>query len=780
MSNSLLLWQIDAGWPTLFGFGFGSLAMLGWLGAAAAPILIHLWNKRKYHEVPWAAMEYLLAAMRRNARRIQLEQWLLLALRTLLVLLLVLAAAQPYLEQVGLPFVPGQRTLKLLVLDGSYSMAYKPTDKTRFEKAKQIAQQIVEESRQGDAFALVLMAAPPSVIVGTPAVEARPFLEEIENLKMLHAGADLPVTLAKVEEILDRAAGSGLARSEVYFISDMGRNTWMPELGRRESPAEARGGASPAGKSTSSGAAHAQGSAVADSEATGLDAMAAFRQQVERLAKQATLVVIDVGQGGGAENLAVTELTTNDPFVTVGAEMAFNVEVRNFGQQAQNHHLLECFVDGRRVKETYVDVAPGAEARAGFNYRFESAGDHVVEARLGADLLDIDNHRWLSQPVKSHLRVLCVNGKPAAGGLAGATDYIVRALNPEEDPAQLGVVRTDVIAESGLLEQNLAQYDCVFLCNIGQFTGSEARWLDSYLRQGGGLVFFLGDRVQSDRYNQVLDSERGVHVLPARIGPLAAESQYRFDPLDYRDPLVSVFKGREQAGLLTTPIYRYFKLTLPEHSRASVPLAFDDGDPAIVTETIERGRVILAATDGSLSSVDAVHRTPWNAWPAWPSFLPMVQEILAAAVAGQQGQRNVQVGQPLGELVDANSATAALVLTTPDKRREELRTTTDQDGVRWSFGDTMLSGIYAVEYGSPRPHDEDYAVNVDTAESNLARIDPEELPKGFVMHSQSGIDEPTNAEVGRRSDLHRMLLYGVLGLLFTETLLAWRFGNRRS
>src|SRR5580698_9878312 len=94
----------------LLAFGFGALPMLGWLAAAAAPILIHLWNKRKYREVPWAAMEYLLAAMRKNARRIQLEQWLLLAVRTLLIVLLVLAVAQPYAEQLGLSFVGGQRT----------------------------------------------------------------------------------------------------------------------------------------------------------------------------------------------------------------------------------------------------------------------------------------------------------------------------------------------------------------------------------------------------------------------------------------------------------------------------------------------------------------------------------------------------------------------------------------------------------------------------------------------------------------------------------------------
>src|SRR4029078_11162778 len=80
----------------LFAFGFGNLAMLGWLAAAAAPLLIHLWRRHRYRESPWAWMQFLLAAMRKNARRLQLQQWLLLAVRTLIILLVVLAVAEPY------------------------------------------------------------------------------------------------------------------------------------------------------------------------------------------------------------------------------------------------------------------------------------------------------------------------------------------------------------------------------------------------------------------------------------------------------------------------------------------------------------------------------------------------------------------------------------------------------------------------------------------------------------------------------------------------------------
>ncbi len=93
---------------------------------------------------------------------------------------------------------------------------------------------------------------------------------------------------------------------------------------------------------------------------------------------------------------------------------------------------------------------------------------------------------------------------------------------------------------------------------------------------------------------------------------------------------------------------------------------------------------------------------------------------------------------------------------------------------------TRPSGIYKVEFGPSPQREELFAVNVDTAESNLARVDPQDLPPGFTMNRGAELDEPDTGVVGRRSGLHKMLLYGVLGLLFCETFLAWRFGNRRS
>src|SRR5216684_9285952 len=86
----------------LFGFLETPLSALAVaIGAASLPIIIHLLNRKRFRVVTWAAMRFLLAAQRKNTRRMRLEQLILLAVRTLLVLLLVLAMASvmPWAEE---------------------------------------------------------------------------------------------------------------------------------------------------------------------------------------------------------------------------------------------------------------------------------------------------------------------------------------------------------------------------------------------------------------------------------------------------------------------------------------------------------------------------------------------------------------------------------------------------------------------------------------------------------------------------------------------------------
>jgi len=726
--------------PTVFtlAFGFGNLWMLAWLAAAAAPLLIHLWSRNRHRETPWAAMEFLLTVMRKHSRRIRIQHLLLLAVRTAIIALVVLAVAQPYAEQLGRPFTAGKRTHRVFVVDRSYSMDYQPQQASRlFDRAKQLVIGMVRASPQGDGFSLIDMGNPPQVVVGGPAFEPSNFIDEVTALKVSHAGADLAATLGKVEQVITQGRKShpGLVQTQVVVLSDMSRVTW---------------------------------SAAVDANS----ANAGPRSRLMQIAEMAPLIIIDLGLQDAA-NLAVTDLHAAEPLATVTQDVTLEAVVRNFSDRSYAQHPVELIVDGTRIRKTSVDLRPRQDTSCRFDYRFLSPGSHQVELALGSDALDVDNHRWLSVLVRSRLRILCVSGRP------GSTYYVARALDPLRSAQS--TIQVDEVAESELVERSLSDYDCIFLCNVAQLTDQEARLLHSYLQQGGGLVFFLGDQVMADRYNSELGGtdDDVASILPARIMEPVPEGVYHFDPREFYDhPVISVFRDREQAGLQTAPVFRYFRLKVPAKSPdVQTVLAFENGDPAIVERTVGRGRSLLVATAPSL---DPNNPNPWTTLPTWPSFLPLVQELMARSVQSGADAFNVQVGQSLGMTVPLNAAGADLVLTPPDEQPRTIRVQADGDSADWSFDEVDTSGMYTAQFGEPVSTTQHFAVNVDTRESDLSKIDVSGLPDTLTVETdwQSTAEVPAGEITGAAS-LHKWFIGAAILLMLFETLLASRF-NRSS
>lgn len=706
----------------------GSAGMLAWGVAAALPILIHLWSRRKYREEAWAAMTFLLAALRKNARRIQIEQIILLAVRTLLLLLFAMALADPQFSVIS-AWVGGAggQSHVVLVIDGSFSMDYRAEEKSRFDAARQVAKEFVQAGKQGDGYTLVLMSEPPRVVIAQPAFDPQDVIEELDNLELPHAGASLPATLAEVETIVRRATESHprLARRRVVLLTDLQQITW----GDVDSP---------------------------DS-----------RQRLAKLADLATLELIDLGQPG-EQNLAVTNLQIDQRLIAARSEATIQAELRSFAAEDRPRQAVEVLVDGQRIADERVDLPAGGTATISVAHRFDTPGEHIVEVHLADDALPLDNRRWLSVPVRDAVRILCVGGRPEA------TRHLALALQPRQETG--GPFEIVEAPESRLVEGELGQFNCVFLCNVGRISPDEAGILSRYVARGGGLVIFLGDLVQADSYNELLAGKAESRVLPAKLGEAAPTGTFTFDPLAYRHPIVQPFRGHEASGLLTTPIWKYIKLEPATGSR--VALAFDSGDPAIVEASFGRGRCLLVATAASPDSIDrtAEPPTPWSALSSWPSFPPLVHEMLQFAVAGQSEGRNLIVGDELTGSLTAGGTNQPIALGGPDGLSERVPVTTDGLGARWSFGGTTKSGVYEATAGQTVQR---FAVNVNPRESDLARFDPELLPSQ-IHREPLAADEPAAlATTSDSSSYFRLFLYAVLGLLLLEPVLAWQFGRGR-
>lgn len=727
--------------PIAFG-GFGSWGMLWWSALGAIPVIIHLLHKRKFRETTWAAMRFLIAAAKKNSRRIRLEQLLLLMVRVLILLLLSLALAQPYMESLGDLLRADAPTHRILAIDTSLSMQHRPAEFSRFEQAQSVARQVVAGTRQGDALNLARFGElPPRVVVRKPAYRKQRVVEEIDALAATDEFADVAETLKEIVQTLREAPE--VEQKEVVILSDFQRANWAP-----------------------------------DSAPQRLQ----LRKLMAEISEKASLVLVAVG-GEHAANRAVTSLTAGESFVTTGREVTLHATLRNHGGSLVESQLAELHVDGRLVATAQVRLPPGEDVPVDFGYEFGTAGEHQIEVRLPNDSLTVDDRRWLSLPVKSHLNILLVDGRAGGRQRDAATYYLKKALKPDtNDQLWDGVHLPEVIRDGELPTTDLAKYDCVFLCNIPIFTDREADLLRNYVESGGGVVVCLGDRVRAENYNQVLFRD-GKSLLPVKLGDARGDARnldvdsslFRFDTENLDHPIVNAYAGNIGRGLETSLFFQYIQVELPEATRATPVLTFTNspGDPAIVDAPVGRGRVIVFTT-----SVD----DRWGGWPVQPqtSFPPIVHETIRHAVSGRWSDRQRLVGQPISQQLGTSGISVEVLR--PNGDEPIVQVPDGDDRAHFTYSGTDRAGIYRVELGPPAARADLYAVNADPRESRLESIPETELKDdlfpGVEFTYRTQWEESRTASPaagGNRNAITRWLLSAVFCLLLVELLMAWRF-----
>lgn len=133
--------------------GFLHPWMLVGLTAAAIPILLHLLARREPPTVVFPAVRYLVTTTREHQRRLKLQNWLLLVLRTLLVATLVMAAAGPTVPLSGVPgHVP---SALVLIVDNSPSSGTMAGGSSQLAQLVSAARGVLARATAEDALWLV-------------------------------------------------------------------------------------------------------------------------------------------------------------------------------------------------------------------------------------------------------------------------------------------------------------------------------------------------------------------------------------------------------------------------------------------------------------------------------------------------------------------------------------------------------------------------------------------------------------------------------------------------
>ena len=740
--------------PPLLAAGFVHPA-LGAAGVvlAALPVIIHLLNRRRFRRVRWAAMAFLLSAKRKNARRIRLEQLLLLAVRILVILLAAWALARPFFQGDELPAGIGRAAAhRILVIDDSLSAGMSDgKGGVVFDRVREAATRLAARFGPSDGVSVVLASRPASAIVRSPSHDPREIEKLISDLRPGQAATDMLGALGLVRDII-RETRSRPGVRDVYIITDGTRAAW--------------------GAPTTGEGAFALAEIAADLE------------------QQAKLTVVDLGPER-RDNVTVGSFRPTTPAITTALPGTFLADVVNHGRVERRDLRLRVFRDEEEVASPAVPpVGPGGSQTVQFDIEFSRPGSHRLRAELidAVDVLSTDDACFLSVDAVKRIQVLLVEGRPGIAAGTGATHYLRAALDPNVPGKDSTGIEGRVISPAELEAEPLAAVDVVVLADVRDLGPATWRRLEEYVGQGGGLVVFLGPQVEADldSYNR-LGFADGRGVLPASLvrkvrasqsgegrseadpgdAPAADVVRFASGPLDH--PLLREFSAQGGDVLFACRIDEYVLAEVPaDRAGARTVLSYTTGHPAIVTGAFGSGKVALVTTSPDMS---------WTNLPAKPVYPVLCLQLVMHVAPDRWGHRNVELPGSLVEDLSPRERSLPLQIVLPDGETRPVRLLAEGTRLAAKLDVTDRVGHYALEVGESRRW---FAVNSSAGESDLRAVSEPALRErlGVPFEYLTEVEAVASASLASPArDLGLILLWLVLGLVLVETVLARKFGH---
>jgi len=756
-----------------------------WTGLAAVsvPVIIHLLNRRRFRMMDWAAMQFLWESVRRNRRRLRIEEFILLALRCLVLAMLAAALAR-FTGCRAMEALPGgtESQTAVFLLDDSCSMGQRVGAGTIFSAATtDLAEELKKLSRT-DKVAILLTSG---------AEGDEPFFKlthvadaEIEQLSTRLAGLTPSHGRARLDRAFAAAGkvfrGDKSVARRLYLYSDFRR-------------VDLAGGGAPE----------------------------AVRGEFEALRKlNVDLVAMDFGRRP-KDNLTIESLEMLEKFAIAGVPVRVRLEVRNHGRAPARDvevRLTAKFSTPGGLRE--VELPAGAIdaigrrsiGRAEFQVTCPYAGPAIVTATLAPDELAADNTAQLALDVREAVRVLAVDGRPdIADPTESESFFFVHAIDPERNGSEGAAV--EVVSPGAMGEVALGDYDLVALLNVAELPimldangAAQYPQLDAlmeFVTSGGGLAIFTGDRVNLTFYNDVLYANGSglspYRLTPRRGDPAKRDSFFRLDPRSIApEGVLKVFRDFLAAGVDPTRFIRFYAFhgtspvgPLPSSPQIKPPrvlarFADEDNSPAIVARQVGRGAVLMFYTSATMA---------WSDWPADENgtYVAVLNDMLAYLGRPQAPGLSAPVGEPVVFLLPEELRDATATLKTPLHPTQPvvplvpLRATDRPDRqprqlLRYKRADQ--AGTYSLELAMPDETARQvlFARNVDPAEGDLACGREPALAAALASEDFEYMDR-TAAHPGRveKPEVHKEYWTWALAilalLLAAETFLGQRFGH---
>lgn len=181
------------------------------LFSIAIPIIIHLFNFRKFKKLHFSNVAFLKEIKIQNSSRERLKNLLILCCRILAILFLVFAFARPFLNA-NSQIDQSKGNIISIYIDNSYSMEALSADGSLLDEAKRKAKEIVKAYQINDRFQLLTNDFEGK---HQRLLNREEFIQAVEELKISAASRSLQQVLNRQQSVFN-----GTDNRFAYIISD--------------------------------------------------------------------------------------------------------------------------------------------------------------------------------------------------------------------------------------------------------------------------------------------------------------------------------------------------------------------------------------------------------------------------------------------------------------------------------------------------------------------------------------------------------------------------------
>jgi hypothetical protein len=617
--------------------------LLGGLAAAAIPIIIHLVRRQAAKPIDWGAMRFLFDTVAMRRRKMEWEDLLLMAARCLLLGLVALAIARPFvppdssvpwlfvlpaalvgiallggsfvlagkarwllrggavlllLAATALVFLERQLNLKrfeasgrrdvALVIDASSSMELSLDGRTVFSRAVEEAKQVVKDAPRGTAFLVVLGGPAPEAKTASPLTHRADVLGVLDSLKPI--GGAFRAHEALGAATLGLAEGTN-ASKEIIVFTDAQRSGW-----RFDNP----------------------------------NAWDGLGEAWQAMPAKPKLLLRDLGSPGTLRNVALAGIEVSRRVIGTDREATLRVTVENAGTEAVTPGPVSLEIGGVKAGEKPVGLlVAGQRETLEFRHRFTRPGPQAVTARMDArDDLSSDDRVERVVSVRGKLPVLLVDGNPAGSFFERAAGYSALALAPSPElrrgrgAGDRHLMDPEVVAAPEITDDDLEGRAVVVLADVPRLPERLAAKLAAKVADGMGLLVIAGPRADAAFYNAWSGGDGP--LLPLTLGETAVDADgISPAPATFLHEAVALFRDERASDLANARVRQWRRTGEPTGGVQAA--AYLNGEPFLAARNYGSGRTFLAtcAFDARAGNL-----------PALRAFVPLVHELVAWTAGG--------------------------------------------------------------------------------------------------------------------------------------------------